>query len=71
LVEQQVKKLKDRIASLMLVMVHELKDKKDTDIAPAALVDIERLNRSVALRDPALKFLTSSVPAISALFRRT
>jgi hypothetical protein len=33
----------------MLVMVHELKDKQDTDIGPAVLDDIERLSRYVAL----------------------
>ncbi|KAF8702318.1 hypothetical protein AX14_014442 [Amanita brunnescens Koide BX004] len=43
-VEQQVRSLKDRIATLMLVMVHELKDKKDTDIAPTVLDDIEKLS---------------------------
>ncbi|KAF8346318.1 hypothetical protein F5887DRAFT_1061292 [Amanita rubescens] len=45
LVEQQVRRLKDRIAALMLVMVDELKDKKDTDVAPDVLIDIERLSR--------------------------
>ena len=55
----------------MLVMVDELKDKKDTDVAPDVLIDIERLSRFVVLRHPALGFLTPSVPAISARFRRT
>jgi hypothetical protein len=36
----------------MLVMVHELKDKKDTDIAPTVLDDIERLSKYVVLSHP-------------------
>ncbi|KAF8722322.1 hypothetical protein AX14_009900 [Amanita brunnescens Koide BX004] len=48
-VEQQVRSLKDRIATLMLVMINELKDKKDTDIAPTVLDDIERLSSDLRI----------------------